>query len=174
VRRFSPRNTHENYFLIVSALTPYKRIDLAISLFNRLGRRLVIIGDGSAREYLESISGPSIDFLGFKSDSVVKEYMENCRALLFPGEDDFGIVPVEAMACGKPVLAYRGGGATETILEGVTGEFFDEPTLESVEDGLAKLLLNEPHYRFMNTRKHALTFDREIFVDKMKKALKTL
>jgi len=174
VRRFSPRHTHEDYFLIVSTLTPYKRIDLAISLFNRLGRRLVIIGDGSARRELEEMAGPTIDFLGFKSDSIVKEYMENCRALLFPGEDDFGIVPVEAMACGKPVLAFRRGGATETVVEGVTGEFFDEPTAESMEDGVARIFLNEKDRKFMNIRKHALGFDREVFVENIKKALKTL
>ncbi|EKD63925.1 MAG: glycosyl transferase group 1 [uncultured bacterium] len=171
VRRFSPKKTNENYFLIVSTLTPYKKIDLAISMFNRLGRRLVIIGDGSARGYLERMAGPSIDFLGFKSDAVIKDYMENCRGVLFPGEDDFGIVPVEAMACGKPVLAYGRGGATETVIPGVTGEFFYEPTFESIEDGLARLLLNEPNYQYMKIRKHALEFDREVFVEKFKREL---
>lgn len=164
--------SHEDYFLIVSTLTPYKRIDLAISLFNRLGRRLVIIGDGSARQQLEDMAGPTIDFLGFKSDEVVKEYIENCRGLIFPGEDDFGIVPVEAMAAGKPVLAYGRGGATETVLEGETGEFFMEPTLEAMEDGLARLMLNEPLYSPTKIRRHANKFDRSVFIENIKKALK--
>lgn len=172
VRRFSPKKTNENYFLIVSTLMPYKRIDLAISMFNRLGRRLVIIGDGSARRDLERMAGPTIDFLGFKSDAVIKDYMENCRAVIFPGEDDFGIVPVEAMACGKPVLAFGRGGATETVVAGVTGEFFYEPTFESIEDGLARLLLNEPNYQYMKIRKHALGFDKEVFVESFRKAVK--
>ncbi len=174
VKRFTARDTNEDYFLIVSTLTPYKRVDLAIELFNRLGRRLVIIGDGSARKYLESISEDNIDFLGFKSDEVVREYMENCRGLLFPGEDDFGITPVEAMACGKPVLALRRGGATETVVEGKTGEFFDEPTVESMEDGLARLFLNEKTYQYNKIRDHASKFDREVFVNNIKSALKTL
>ena len=174
VKRFRVGKGHEDYYLIVSTLTPYKRIDLAISLFNRLGRRLVIIGDGAARKQLEAMSGPSIDFLGFKPDSVVKEYIENCRGLIFPGEDDFGIVPVEAMAAGKPVLAYGHGGATETVVEGLTGEFFMEPTLESMEDGLARLMLNESVYNPTKIRRHANLFDREVFTENIKKALKKL
>ncbi|MBU1019047.1 MAG: glycosyltransferase [Patescibacteria group bacterium] len=173
VKRFRARgNSHEDYFLIVSTLTPYKRVDLAIELFNRLGRRLVIIGDGAARAQLEAGAGETIDFLGFKPDEVVKEYIENCRGLIFPGEDDFGIVPVEAMAAGKPVLAYGHGGATETIIEGETGEFFMEPTIESMEDGLARLMLNESVYSPTKIRQHANLFDREVFTENIKKALK--
>ncbi|HAU39842.1 MAG: glycosyltransferase [Candidatus Peregrinibacteria bacterium GW2011_GWF2_43_17] len=172
VDRFTARNTNENYFLIVSTLTPYKRIDLAISLFNRTGMRLVIIGDGNARSELEKMSGPNIDFLGFKDDDIVKEYMENSRGVIFAGEDDFGIVPVEAMACGKPVLAYGRGGATETVVPGITGEFFYEPTLTGIEDGMARLLLNEKNYNYMDIRKHAEKFGKEIFINGIKKAVR--
>lgn len=163
--RFKISLNRENYFLIVSTLTRYKNIELAINLFNKVRKRLVIIGEGGNRKCLESISGPHIDFLGFKPDEVVREYMQNCRALIFPGEDDFGITPVEAMACGKPVLAYAKGGVLETILPGQTGEFFKEPTVESMETGLARLLVNEPHYDTKKILKHAEKFDRQKFIE---------
>jgi len=171
VGKFRVTEEHSDYFLIVSTLTPYKKIDLAVQLFNKIGRRLVIIGNGSHRQYLEAIAGDNIDFLGFKSDEDVREYMQNCRALLFPGEDDFGIVPVEAMACGKPVLAYGKGGALETVVEGRTGEFFYEPTVESMEDGLARLMYNEKNYKPLGIRRHANLFSREEFEGRMKKEI---
>jgi len=171
VKSFRVNEGHSDYFLIVSTLTPYKRIDLAVQLFNKIGRRLVIIGDGPHRSYLEAIAADNIDFLGFKSDEEVREYMQNCRAFLFPGEDDFGITPVEAMACGKPVLAFGRGGALETVVAGRTGEFFYEPTVESMEDGLARLMYNERSYKPLGIRRHANQFDREEFEKKMRKGL---
>jgi glycosyltransferase involved in cell wall biosynthesis len=146
VERFNVTKSHGNYFLIVSALTPYKNIELAIHLFNKVRKHLVIIGEGADRARLQRLAGPHIDFLGFKPDDVVREYMQNCRAFIFPGEEDFGITPVEAMACGKPVLAYGKGGVTETVVAGVSGEFFQEPTVESMENALATLLVNERKY----------------------------
>lgn len=171
--RFRAKEKHSNYFLIVSTLTPYKKIDLAIQMFNKIGRRLVIIGDGPQRKYLKNIASDNIDILGFKDDETVKEYMENCRALIFPGEEDFGITPVEAMACGKPVLAYGKGGALESVVSGKTGEFFFEETVESMEDGLARLLYNEKFYRPFTIRRHALKFSREIFEKKIKQSIRT-
>lgn len=161
--RFSPKKEHENYFLIVSTLTPYKRVDLAVELFNKLGKRLVIIGDGSDRARLQRMAAGNIDFLGFKEDSVVKEYLENCRAFIFPGEEDFGIAPVEAMACGKPVLAFRRGGLTESMVEGKTGQFFEEQSVESMEEGLTQLLIHEKNYDANFIAKHAEKFSTEHF-----------
>lgn len=171
VGKFTVSDRHDDYFLIVSTLTPYKRIDLAVQLFNKIGRRLLIIGEGSHKKYLEIIAAPNIEFLGFKSDEEVREYMKHCRALLFPGEDDFGIVPVEAMACGKPVLAYGKGGALETVIEGQTGEFFYEPTIPAIEDALARLMYNEKFYKPHSIRKHAEEFDKEVFEKRIRKAI---
>ena len=173
ISRFKVTPHHENYFLIVSTLTPYKKVDLAVHLFNKIGRRLVVIGDGPHREYLESIAGDNIEFLGFKDDDTVKEYMQNCRALIFPGEEDFGMTPVEAMACGKPVLAFGKGGCTETVVSGKTGEFFFEQNVESMEDGLARLLYNERFYRPHTIRRHSTKFSREIFEKKIKQKIRS-
>lgn len=165
--RFKISKSSEDFFLIVSTLTPYKKIDLAIQLFNKIQRRLVIIGDGPQRPFLESIAGDTIDFLGFKDDGTVAEYLQNCRALIFPGEEDFGITPVEAMACGKPVLAYGEGGVRESVIAGATGEFFNEPTAASMEDGLARIMKGA--YSPLACRRQAGKFGKEIFVEKMKK-----
>lgn len=174
VERFRARDHSENYFLIVSTLTPYKKIDLAVQLFNKIGRKLVIIGDGPHQKYLENIAGENIEFLGFKDDKTVKEYMENCRAFIFPGEEDFGITPVEAMACGKPVLAYGKGGLTESVISGKTGEFFFEPNVESMEDGLARLMYNEKFYKPKTIRAHAFLFSREVFEKKLMQKIRKL
>lgn len=169
--RFEVHGRNEGYFLIVSNLTQYKRIDLAVELFNKLGKRLVIIGDGNDRSRLERMAAANIDFLGFKSDGVVKEYLENCRAFIFPGEEDFGIAPVEAMACGKPVLAFRKGGLTETMIEGITGEFFNEQSLESMEEALTQMLINEKRYNSKTIASHAKKYSVENFKKAMKKVI---
>lgn len=171
VQKFKQTSEHKDYFLIVSTLTPYKKIDLAVSLFNKIGKKLLIIGDGPHKKYLESVSADNIEFLGFCSDSDVSSYMEGCRALIFPGEEDFGIVPLEAMACGKPVLAYGKGGALETIIPGETGELFYESNIQSMEGALAKLLNNEKKYKSSFLRKHAESFGRDAFEKNIKKEI---
>lgn len=161
---FSAQKEHGDYFLIVSALSPFKNIDLAVRVFSRLPKhKLVIIGDGSERKRLEAMAKENVEFLGRKSDSVVKEYLQNCRGLLFPGEDDFGIVPVEAMACGKPVIALAKGGATETIVPEKTGIFFDNPTEHALEHALIRFFQHEPHFNTNAIREHSLVFSEETF-----------
>jgi glycosyltransferase involved in cell wall biosynthesis len=129
---FTPADVErDDYYLVVSALVPYKRIDLAVSACRALGRRLVIIGAGPGRKRLERAADGNVTFLGWQSNEVIRDHLRRCRALLFPGHEDFGIVPVEAQACGTPVIAYRRGGATETVLAADehttgTGLFFEE------------------------------------------------
>jgi glycosyltransferase involved in cell wall biosynthesis len=174
VAGFTPNPDHEDYFLIVSALTPFKRIDLAVRAFNKIKHKLIIIGDGPQRRILEDMSDDNIEFLGYKDDKVVKEYMENCRALIFPGEEDFGITPVEAMAAGKPVLAYGVGGVTESVRAGVSGEFFYEQTPESLINSLTKLMLNERNYDYKKIRHIAEQFDGSVFEQKLKRIISSL
>jgi len=169
IERFEAKEDDVGYFLIVSRFSPYKRIDLAVEAFNRLGLHLVIIGEGEQRKELEKIANDNIEFLGFKPDEVVREYYENCRAFIFPGEEDFGITPVEAMACGKPVVAYRRGGCLETIVEGVTGEFFNEPTADSLIEAVDRMIKNEKNYSIEKIRKHAEQFSKERFKEEILK-----
>lgn len=122
----------DGYFLILSRLLPYKRIDIAVEAFNRLRLPLKIVGDGRDLDRLKKNAGPTIDFLGHLPDDEMKRCLRECRALIFPGFEDFGLAPVEAMACGKPVIAFAAGGALETVIDGVTGSLFYDQTPESL------------------------------------------
>jgi glycosyltransferase involved in cell wall biosynthesis len=126
----------EDFYLVVSRLVQYKRIDLAIEAAKRLGRRLIVVGDGPARRRLESIAGTTVEFRGHLPDDEVADLMAGCRAFLFPGWEDFGIAPVEAQAAGRPVVAYGRGGALETVVDGVTGVLFEEQTVKAVVEAM--------------------------------------
>jgi glycosyltransferase involved in cell wall biosynthesis len=171
-RHYKPQKDNQDFFLIVAALTPFKKIDLAVQLFNKIEKRLVIIGSGAQEQYLKSIAGPTVDVLGHKDDKTTREYMENCRAFIIVNEEDFGIAPVEAMACGKPVLAYGKGGVLETVIPGETGEFFYEQTIESMEDGLGRLIVNEPNYDAKKIHQHAREFSKKNFVEHFRKTIR--
>jgi glycosyltransferase involved in cell wall biosynthesis len=127
-----PPEAVEDYFLMVGELVPYKRPDLAVEAFNRSGKKLVVIGGGEMLPKIRSRAGPNVTVLGPQPFEVLRHHYARCKALVFPGEEDFGIVPVEAMASGRPVVAYRKGGATETVLDGVTGVFFDRQTVDEL------------------------------------------
>jgi len=161
VDRFQMSNYVDDYYLVLSRLVPYKRIDLAIEACKKLGRRLVIIGDGPDRQRLEKMGGPKTEFMGRQPDAIVNRYASRCRALLFPGEEDFGMVPLEVNAAGRPVIAYRGGGAMETVVEGVTGLFFDKPTGASLIDAIEQFEGREWQQSLL--RRHAEKFDRSVF-----------
>jgi glycosyltransferase involved in cell wall biosynthesis len=116
----------EAFDLVVSALVPYKRVDLAVKAYTRLGYPLKVVGTGTGAERLQAQAGPNVEFLGWQSDEAVRSLYRRCRCLVFPGEEDFGLVPVEVQACGRPVVAFARGGALESIADGVSGVFFDE------------------------------------------------
>lgn len=130
--RFRPAPAQEDYYLIVSRLVPYRRIDLAVRAFNRLGLPLLVAGDGRDRARLQSLAKPNVTFLGRVPDDDLPALYARCRAYVLPGAEDFGIAPVQAQAAGRPVIAYGAGGALDTVIEGETGAFFQEPTPESL------------------------------------------
>jgi glycosyltransferase involved in cell wall biosynthesis len=169
INKFSPTKAHKGYFLIVSRLSPYKRIDVAIHAFNKLELPLVIVGEGRDLERLQGIAGPTITFKGFVSDDKLPDIYAGARAVIFPGEDDFGIVPVEAMASGKPVIALRRGGATETIVEGVTGEFFDEPHEALLAEAVRSFMEKEKDYDCLKIRARAELYSEENFRNNLEK-----
>jgi len=166
-------NISENkmdYFLIVSALVPYKKVEIAIEAFNKNGEKLIVVGSGPESGKLKSIAKNNIEFLGWCGDNDLAKYYSGCRALIFPGEEDFGIVPLEAMACGKPVIAFGKGGVLETVIgegDNSTGIFFYEQTAESLI--AAVNIFNEKRFDPYKIREHALEFDRTIFKEKIKK-----
>lgn len=159
--RFQPSSTIEDYYLIVSRLIPYKRIDLAVQAATKLGLPLKIGGKGRDMERLRAMAGPTVEFLGYVPDEQLPDLMARCKAFLFPGLEDFGITPVQAQAAGRPVIAYGGGGALDTVIPGKTGELFDEMTVES----LAAILRNfdVKRYNSSEIRAHALQFDTAVF-----------
>jgi len=155
----------DDYYLIVSRLLPYKRVDLAIEAFNRMQKPLVIIGDGYDRRRLEKMAGPTVRFLGRLPDGEVAKYYARCKAFIMPGEEDFGITPLEAQASGRPVIAYARGGALETVIDGETGVFFHEPTADGIVQAVEKLerLSFDPQA----LRQHALSFNEDRFLSEM-------
>lgn len=159
--RFQPSPVVEDYFLIVSRLIPYKRIDLAVQAATRLGLPLKIGGRGRDLDRLKEMAGPTVEFLGFVPDDQLPDLMARCKAFLFPGLEDFGITPVQAQAAGRPVIAYGGGGALDTVIPGRTGQLFDHLTVESLMAAMASF--NARSYDVKTLRAHAERFDTQIF-----------
>lgn len=161
----------EDFFLTVSAFAPYKRVDLAIEAFRRMGRRLVVIGGGQDEERLKKMAGPNIEFLGRQPDAVIADYYARARAFIFPGIEDFGITPLESQAAGRPVIAFRLGGAAETVVPLTraardvrpTGLFFDEQTPESLINAVKRFEANEDVFDPLAARENALRFDTGVF-----------
>ncbi len=162
---FEPGTPPEDYFLIVSRLMPYKRIDLAIEACNRLQLPLVIIGGGRDEQRLKQLAGPTIRFMGRLSDEEVLRYYARCRALILPGEEDFGITPLEAQASGRPVIAFGAGGALASVVDGVTGVFFHAQSVDSLAETLATF--DESRFDRQAIRNHALEFDKPRFHRRM-------
>jgi glycosyltransferase involved in cell wall biosynthesis len=153
----------EDFHLVVSQLTPYKRVDVAVEAFNRMGKRLIVIGEGSELPKLKRMARENIVFLGSKPFSVLKEHYQKCRALIFPGVEDFGITPLEAQASGRPVIAYGVGGVLETVRDGVTGLFFPDQTPESLQDAVEALEQASQPFDPAACRRQAERFSPERF-----------
>lgn len=156
----------ENYFLVVSRLVGYKRVDLAIDACNHLKLPLRVVGTGPELTALRRKAGPTVQFLGRLPDEQVAVMMGRCQALIFPGEEDFGLTPLEAMASGRPAIAYGAGGALETVVEGKTGLFFREQTAESLARAVQESAAVTFHPQAL--RAHALRFDRAVFDAQMR------
>jgi glycosyltransferase involved in cell wall biosynthesis len=164
--RIAPPEEVQDYYLMVGELVAYKRPDLAIEAFNRTGQKLVIVGGGEMLGRLRAIAEPNIVLLGSQPFAELRRLYAQCKALVFPGEEDFGIVPVEAMASGRPVIAYAKGGALETVADGVTGVFFHEQTVDAIIDAVERLegLYISPQL----IADHARKFDTDVFMRSMK------
>ena len=164
--RFQPAGDPDDYYLCLGRLIPYKRTDLAILACNAMGRRLKIAGAGRDRANLERIAGPRVEFLGRVPDAEVSELMARCRGFIFPGREDFGISPVQAMAAGRPVIALGGGGTLDTIIDGKTGVFFDEQTPASLVEAIQRF--EKLSFDSAAIRRHAQRFDSRVFEQKFK------
>jgi glycosyltransferase involved in cell wall biosynthesis len=169
----------EDYYLVISALAPYKRFDLAVEACSKLGRKLVVIGTGQEAAKLKVLAGPTVQFLGWQSDDSIRDHLRRCAAVLFPAEEDFGIVPVEAQACGAPVIAFGKGGAAETIIDKETGLFFHEQSVDAVLDAIERFERERSGFDPVAARRNAEPFgkaryERELFgyVDGVMKSAK--
>ncbi len=178
LERFAISKETADYYLVVSAFAPYKRIDLAVEAFGKLGRPLKIVGGGQDKDKLLAIKPPNVEFVGPVTDEELSDLFAKCRAFIFPGEEDFGITPLEAQACGRPIVAFGKGGALETV-KGVfpdekyegknyTGVFFKEQTVDSLCRGVEFLESENPIMAPELIREHVLSFDRAIFAEKIK------
>jgi glycosyltransferase involved in cell wall biosynthesis len=172
VSRFEISDTPQDYYLCAGQITPYKRIDIAIEACTRLNKKLVIIGSGATKD-MRRLAGPAVTFLDNVDDATMAMHFRNCRALLFPGVEDFGIVPLEVMASGRPILAYRRGGAAETVSEGLTGLFFEEQTAESLIDAITRFETNTDLFDPTAIRDHARAWNRDLFKSRLKTFITT-
>ena len=165
VGSYSLRGEREDFYLVVSRLVPYKNVEVAIRAFNELGLRLKIVGEGRARGRLERIASDTVEFLGRQADKRVRELLAVARGLVFAAEDDFGIVCVEALASGRPVVALGRGGATEIVEDGRTGVLFSEPTPAALTAAVRRA--ESLHFEPRDLRRAAERFDASIFREKM-------
>lgn len=159
---FAPQAKHDGYYLIASRLVGYKRIDVAVEAFARNGRRLIVVGDGPDRARLQKLAGPNVEFTGWLPRSEMLAYLCNCYAFVFTGLEDFGITPVEAQACGKPVVAYGAGGVLETVKAGTSGLFFSEQAPDSLNATLHEF--EERQWDCAAIAGHAQKFGEERFI----------
>ena len=177
VSRFRIEETPDDFYLVVSALTPYKRVDLAVHAAGRMKRRLLVVGTGPEERRLRALAGPTVEFLGWRGDAETAELYARCRAFLFPAREDFGITPLEAMAAGRPVLALGQGGALETVVppggsEPPTGLFFARQSVEDLVHAMELFESGRIQFEPKALRRRAETFDRPLFKERVQAYLR--
>ncbi|NJN04390.1 MAG: glycosyltransferase family 4 protein [Leptolyngbyaceae cyanobacterium RM1_1_2] len=173
VHRFRADQPREDFYLTVSRFVPYKRVDLTVQAFANLGLPLVVIGDGPQWQQIAALGRPSIQLLGHQPDATVTDYMQRCRAFVFPAEEDFGITPVEAQAAGAAVIAYGRGGVTETVIPGKTGILFDEQTPASLTAAVKMFEQTRSHFSSEQIRQQAEQFSQERFQQSFSELVET-
>ena len=169
VERFQPSSEWDDYFLVVSRLNHYKRIDLAVKACTERAVPLVVVGDGPARRDLEALAGSTVRFTGRLPDAEVAHLFQRCKALILAGEEDFGLTPLEANAAGRPVVAYAAGGALDTIRDGVTGVLFAEPSVRSLSEALVRV--GALDWDAGTLRAHAESFAEPVFIAGLRAAI---
>lgn len=169
VHRFRIAEDIDDYYLVLSRMVAYKRLDLAVEACTRLNRKLLVVGAGPHREQLEAVAGPTVKFLGRLPDAEVAGLAARCRALIFPGEEDFGMTPLEVAAAGRPTIAYRAGGAIETIVQDRTGVFFEEQTVEHLMAAIEKF--EKQTWSPLALRAHADGFSVQVFQQRFRSFL---
>ncbi|UST55895.1 glycosyltransferase (plasmid) [Comamonadaceae bacterium OTU4NAUVB1] len=164
--RFAPAGVVDDHYLCAGQITPYKKIEIAVEACTRLGRRLTVIGAG-AGPALRRLAGPTVEFLGAVDDATMTRHFSRCRALLFPGVEDFGIVPLEVMASGRPVVAFAKGGALETVVAGHTGLFFHEQKTEAMMEAIGRFEAMAHAFDPAVLQAHARSFGMDVFRDRL-------
>jgi glycosyltransferase involved in cell wall biosynthesis len=167
VMAFDPGQPRGSHYLVLGQLVRYKRAELAVQAFNELGLPLVVIGEGEQMAELKRLARPNVQLIGRQPFEVIREQLQTCRALVFPGVEDFGIVPVEAMAAGAPVIAFARGGACETVRDGITGVWFDEPSVDALKAAVGRIESGALRFDPRVLHQHALAFDRTRFLREM-------
>ncbi len=169
IERFSLQSNKEDFYFAASRQVPYKRIDLIVESFKNMpDKTLVVIGDGPEHKKIKALAGSNVKILGYQPDAVMVDYMRRAKAFIFAAQEDFGILPVEAQACGTPVIAFGRGGARETVLDKRTGLLFEEQTVESLTGAIERFERLQQHFNSNDIRRHAATFSNERFRDEIK------
>ncbi len=169
IARFQIQTKKEDFYLAASRQVPYKRIDLIVEAFKQCpDKQLIVIGDGPEHKKIKALAGANVQILGFQSDAVLVDYMRRAKAFLFAAQEDFGILPVEAQACGTPVIAYSRGGARETVIDKRTGLLFDEQTVPSLLDAIERFERLKDQFNANEIRQHATSFSEEHFKQNFK------
>lgn len=169
IEKFQLTDGKEDFFITASRMVPYKRVALIVEAFSEMpDKRLVVIGDGPDFVKIKKKAKKNIDLLGYQKDDVLRDYMQKAKAFVFAAEEDFGIIPVEAQACGIPVIAYGTGGILETVSEGKTGIFFKEQTVKSLIEAVKEFEIRQDHFDCLEIRKNAERFGKERFKEEFK------